>query len=123
MSTTIFYRPVGEKELDLVRASGWKAFPPRLPEQPVFYPVLNQEYAIKIARDWNARDGKSGYVLRFAVESEYLMQFPVQTVGSRIHQEYWIPSERLYEFNNHIVGKIEIVITFHSSQDELVIDP
>lgn len=118
MSTTILYRPVGEKEFDLIRASGWKAFPPRLPEQPIFYPVLNQDYAIKIARDWNARDGKSGYVLRFAVESEFLNQFPVQTVGSRIHQEYWIPSEDLQEFNSHIVGEIEIVNEFHSDQEE-----
>ena|GEM_PF-5137857 len=43
-------RPVGRKELALVRASGFRAFPPRLPGQPFFYPVLNQEYATQIAR-------------------------------------------------------------------------
>jgi hypothetical protein len=34
------YRPVGKKELELIRASGFRAFPPRLPGQPFFYPVL-----------------------------------------------------------------------------------
>jgi hypothetical protein len=42
------YRPVGQKELDLIRELEYRAFPPRLPEQPIFYPVLNQEYAAQI---------------------------------------------------------------------------
>jgi hypothetical protein len=108
------YRPVGEQELDLIRASGWRAFPPRLPEQPIFYPVLGENYAIQIARDWNTRDGGTGSVLRFQVEAEYLAQFPVQTAGSREHREYWIPAEELEEFNSHIVGLIEVVHKFHS---------
>jgi hypothetical protein len=112
MSTTTLYRPTGEKELALIEASGWKKFPPRLPEQPIFYPVLTEEYAIQIARDWNTRDGDTGYVLRFEVESEYLEQFPVQTAGARVHQEYWIPAEQLEEFNQHIVGSIEIIHKF-----------
>jgi hypothetical protein len=33
------FRPTGERELALIRESGWRAFPPRLPEQPIFYPV------------------------------------------------------------------------------------
>ncbi|MDJ0699325.1 MAG: hypothetical protein QNJ07_05670 [Woeseiaceae bacterium] len=41
MSTKTLYRPVGPAELDLIRDSGWQEFPPRLPEQPIFYPVLN----------------------------------------------------------------------------------
>jgi hypothetical protein len=109
---TTLFRPVGEKELELIHASGWRAFPPRLPEQPIFYPVLNEEYATQIARDWNTRDSGTGYVLRFQIESEYLLQFPVQTAGARVHQEYWIPAEELAEFNRHIVGTIEIVSEF-----------
>ena len=73
---TTLYRPTGERELALIRDSGWRAFPPRLPEQPIFYPVLNEEYATQIARGWNTRDGGTGYVLRFQVESDYLEQFP-----------------------------------------------
>jgi hypothetical protein len=109
VETTTLYRPTGEKELALIRASGWREFPPRLPEQPIFYPVVNEDYATLIARDWNTRDGGTGYVLRFKVDTEYLKQYPVQTAGSRIHQEYWIPAERLEEFNRHIVGLVEIV--------------
>jgi hypothetical protein len=112
IETTALFRPTGEKELALVRASGWRTFPPRLPEQPIFYPVLNETYATQIARDWNIRDGGTGYVLRFAVETGYLQQFPVQTAGARVHQEYWIPAEQLDEFNRHIVGSIEILAQF-----------
>jgi hypothetical protein len=112
MQFTNLYRPTGEKELALIRLSGWREFPPRLPEQPIFYPVLEESYATQIARDWNARNGGTGYVLRFAVETEYLAQFPVEIAGSRVHREYWIPAEELAEFNRHIVGLIEIVSEF-----------
>jgi len=112
MNRTTLYRPVGERELELIRDSGWRAFPPRLPEQPIFYPVLDAEYAAQIARDWNTRDSGTGYVLCFQVDSEYLSRFQVQTVGSRIHREYWIPAEELEEFNRHIVGRIRIISEF-----------
>jgi hypothetical protein len=114
MEATTLFRPTGEKELALIRESGWRAFPPRLPEQPIFYPVLNEEYATQIARGWNTRDGGTGYVLRFQVETEYLAQFPVQIAGARIHEEYWIPAGELQEFNRHIVGLIEMVSEFLS---------
>lgn len=110
--TTTLFRPVGEKELDLIRDSGWRKFPPRLPEQPIFYPVLHEEYASQIASQWNVREGGIGFVVRFEVESKYLHAFSVQTVGSRVHQEYWIPAEELEEFNDHIVGDIEVIHTF-----------
>ena len=45
----ILYRPVGTAELELIHKSGDKEFPPRLPEQPIFYPVLNEQYACEIA--------------------------------------------------------------------------
>ena len=109
---TILYRPVGENELELIRAAAWRAFPPRLPEQPIFYPVLEESYAVQIARDWNTRDGGIGYVLRFAVKTDYLAGHPVQIAGSRVHREYWIPAEELSEFNKHIVGVIELVAEF-----------
>lgn len=112
----MLYRPVGEKELDLIRAADWRAFPPRLPEQPIFYPVLEEGYAVQIARDWNTRDGGVGYVLRFDVKTEYLSKYPVQTAGARVHREYWIPAEDLEEFNRHIVGQIEILHRFCPSE-------
>jgi hypothetical protein len=112
---TALYRPVGPKELDLVRQSGFREFPPRLPEQPFFYPVLNEEYAIQIARDWNARDAGSGYVLRFEVRSEFLSTYDVHVVGSSIHREYWIPAAELDAFNRNIVGVIEVVAEFRNA--------
>src|SRR5215211_3855087 len=112
--TTLLFRPVGQKELELIRKSGFVAFPPRLPEQPIFYPVLNEEYATQIARDWNANHNldKVGYVTRFYVRRECLKRYEIQTAGSSVHREYWIPAEDLAEFNRNIVGKIEVVAEF-----------
>src|SRR3982750_4293909 len=97
--TVVLYRPVGKNELALIRESGNTRFPPRLPEQPIFYPVLNEEYAAQIARDWNAPSKGVGYVMRFRVKAAFPQRYPVQTVGGRVHQEYWIPAEDLAEFN------------------------
>jgi hypothetical protein len=112
--TTTLYRPTGEKELELIRESGWQAFPPRLPEQPIFYPALEESYAVQIASDWNTRDGGTGYVLRFDIETEYLSKFPVQIVGARVHREYWIPAEELPAFNRHILGAIKVIAEFRA---------
>jgi len=106
------YRPVGAKELELIKQSDYERFPPRLPEQPIFYPVLTKEYAIKIARDWNAKRDGIGHVLRFRIDSKFLDRYDVQTAGGRDHQEYWIPAEELEAFNDAIVGKIKVIQTF-----------
>ena len=114
-ATTTLFRPVGRKELELIAESGHRAFPPRLEGQPLFYPVLNREYATKIARDWNTKDAASGYagfVTRFEVETDYLARFDAHVVGGSMCQEYWIPAEQLDEFNRHIVGRIEVVEEF-----------
>src|SRR5687767_7745954 len=98
MSVITLYRPVGPEELKLIEHSGWRAFPPRLPEQPIFYPVVQKEYAMKIARDWNVAASGAGLVTRFVVDAEYLNQFPIEHAGGGEHSEYWIPAERLEEF-------------------------
>ena len=112
MKTVTLYRPVGPVERQLIEESGWLKFPPRLPEQPIFYPVMNEEYAIQIARDWNVRDSGAGYVTRFGVEEKFLLRYPVRRVGGSRHTELWVPAEELEEFNRHIVGKIEIIAEF-----------
>ncbi len=94
-----------------------RAFPPRLPEQPIFYPVTTEAYAVKIARDWNVRASGSGFVTRFAVRRDFLDAYEVQTAGGRAHQEYWIPAEELGRFNRAIVGRIEVVAEFHGEGD------
>lgn len=115
MNLTKLWRPVGGKELILIQESG--KFPPRLPGQPIFYPVLSFEYAEKIARDWNTKDTASdfvGYVTVFEVETDYLSKFEVQEVGGRFASEYWIPAEELEEFNSHIVGEIKVVAEYRA---------
>lgn len=116
--TVTLYRPTGKNELALIEANGFTAFPPRLPEQPIFYPVLNEEYATQIARDWNAKFNadKVGYVTKFVVRKEFLDNYEVQVVGGSTHEEYWIPAEDLEEFNRNIVGKIEVVAVFSGNQ-------
>ena len=116
MRTIKLFRPVGQLEFDLIAASGFKSFPPRLPEQPIFYPVLTEEYATQIARDWNTKDersGYTGYVLEFDVDSEYLTRFDIQKAGSSKHLEYWIPAQELQEFNDQICGAIRVVSKLH----------
>ncbi|RTQ53372.1 ADP-ribosylation/crystallin J1 [Hymenobacter gummosus] len=114
--TITLYRPVNQAELDLIAQSGWRAFPPRLPEQPIFYPVTNEAYAAQIARDWNVPYYGVGYVLRFAVVADYAARFPVQNVGGPEHDELWVPAEELAEFNQHIVGLIEVTQTFRREE-------
>ena len=112
MECVTLFQPVGPKELELIAASGWKEFPPRLPGQPIFYPVTNEAYAMQIARDWNVKESGAGFVTKFSVRAEYLSRYPTQKVGGAIHTEYWIPAEDLVEFNSNIVGLIEAIAEF-----------
>lgn len=107
------YRPVGLEELALIWDSGCREFPPRLPEQPIFYPVTSAEYATQIARDWNTKASSfAGYVTSFDVDEDYLAKFERHVVGAAIHQEYWIPAEQLPDFNQAIRGLIEVDAAF-----------
>ncbi|WP_110367507.1 ADP-ribosylation/crystallin J1 [Chryseobacterium sp. CBTAP 102] len=115
MKTTTLYRPVGEKEMILIIESGFKEFPPRLEWQPIFYPVLNEEYASEIAEKWNTRDEAGnylGFVTRFDVLEEAAAQYPAQNVGAQNHNELWVPSEELDSFNKAIVGNIKVTKVF-----------
>ena len=119
MKLTTLYRPVGQKELDLIKDSGFKKFPPRLEWQPIFYPVMNQHYAEQIALEWNTKDefsGYAGYVTAFDLPEDYLQQFPVQNVGGEIHNELWIPAEQLEEFNNNIIGEIRVLKSYFGTK-------
>jgi hypothetical protein len=107
-AVTTLWRPVGPEELDLLRQAGWRAWPPRLPEQPGFYPVLDEDYAIRIAQDWNVPHSGVAYVTRFQVQSSYLRRYPVRDSMS----ELWIPATDLAELNAHLVGLIEVVHEF-----------
>lgn len=123
MTTRTLYRPDGLAELRLMEAADMRWFPKRLPEQPIFYPVLNREYARKIARDWNTKDTNGcpcevGFVTEFDVQLAYLMRFEEQQVGDTIHRELWIPAEELETFNDHIVGQIRVIDVFYGEKYE-----
>src|SRR5215216_4657987 len=106
----MLYRPVGLQELALIYDSGMKAFPARLPQQPIFYPVLQLEYARQTASNWNAKNGDfAGYVTEFKVEEEYIGRFETHTVGESQYQELWISAEEIEEFNKHITGHIKVL--------------
>ena len=112
------YRPVGPEELALIHGNGFRSFPPRLPEQPIFYPVLSEAYAVKIARDWNVKASGAGYVTRFSVRRAFILRYPVQNAGGSEHQEYWIPAEDMPAFNANIVGLIEVIAEFRGQEGE-----
>lgn len=117
---TTLYRPVGQAELDLIRASGFREFPPRLPAQRFFYTVTNEKYATHIAQDWNSNDpdsGFAGYVLRFDVRSSFLGHYEVHTVGDSHRREYWIPAADLKEFNRNIVGHLQVLASYKSQAE------
>ena len=107
--TVTLYRPAGPAEMELVRGSAFRRWPPRLEGQPIFYPVTNLEYAREIASKWNAKEDGVGYVTRFMVLKTFMDRYQVQVVGARHHSEWWIPAEDLEELNSNIVGSIEIV--------------
>jgi hypothetical protein len=111
-ATITLWRPVGPKELALIAETDYQEFPPRLPDQPIFYPVLNEDYARKIASNWNAKHDGGGYVTRFQVEKQFIDRYTVQQVGGETILEYWIPAEDLASFNEHIVGDIEVIAEY-----------
>ena len=117
----ILYRPVGSAELSLIQQSGYKKFPPRLPEQPIFYPVLNEKYAQEIAERWNVKDTQDhkGYITQFEVDDDYCSKFEVHTVGRYYHKELWVLADELDIFNQHIIGKIKVICEFSDVNPDL----
>lgn len=115
IAATTLYRPVGQPELDLIEASGWRRFPARLDWQPIFYPVLSESYATRIASEWNTRyaaNGSVGYVTRFDVETRYVRQFEPHSVGGQDLVELWVRADELDDFNDHIVGMITVIAEY-----------
>ena len=119
MKTITLYRPVGLLELELIVESKFLAFPPRLEWQPIFYPVLNEQYAIEIATRWNLDDegsGYSGFVTAFDIPETYFKRFKVENVGGHHHNELWVPAEELKNFNAQIIGEIRITKQYYGKQ-------
>lgn len=103
------YRPVGPIELELIEKLDWKRFPPRLEEQPFFYPVTNIEYAKEISF-WNKNNYGIGYILEFKILETYILKYKIRCVGiPGLHEEYWIPANELEDFNDNIIDDIKII--------------
>lgn len=122
----LLFRPVGLRELELVAAADWRAWPPRLPGQPIFYPVLNRPYAEQIARDWNTVDeasGFAGFVTEFELPDDYAARFERRVVGAALHEELWVPAEELAELNAHLVGPIRALEAFYGERFAGTVDP
>lgn len=113
----VLYRPTGPDELALVKAAGFRRWPPRLPEQPIFYPVTNERYAREIAVRWNIKDSGAGYVTRFRVPNTFMDHYPVQKVGGAHHTEWWVPAEELDALNDAIVGTIDVIGEYRRDPD------
>lgn len=112
METTVCFRPTGPAELKLLEQAGFRRWPPRLPDQPIFYPVTNERYAAEIASRWNVKASGAGYVTRFRVSREFMDRYEIHVVGAAHHTEWWIPAEDLEALNDHIEGKIEVIASF-----------
>jgi hypothetical protein len=109
------YRPVGQAEMDLIPASRFREFPPRLPDQPIFYPVLTEEYATQIARGWNTKDERSGCV-GYCCDFKCRRSFSVSTTCLLLEAESTANTGfPLRELNANIVGEIELVSEFHGA--------
>ena len=117
METTKLYRPVNKAELDLIQESNWKRFPPRLPDQPIFYPVTNQEYASQITTEWNLPSYKNGFVTEFQLSNKYLSKFKVEKVGLDHYTELWVPAEELEEFDSEIIDRIKVIEAYNSNSN------
>ena len=111
VETITMFRPTGKNELQLVIDSGYKRWPPRLPEQPIFYPVTNEQYAIEV-NNWNVKSKGIGYVTKFEVRAGFVERYSIETVGAKHHTEWWIPAEDLEELNDNIVGLIQVIGTY-----------
>lgn len=120
IETVALYRPTGPKELALLLAGGFRRWPPRRAEQPIFYPVTSDEYAIQIAREWNVPASGAGYVTRFYVRKTFMDRYPTHQVGGARHTEWWIPADELESLNDNIIGQIEVIHAFASAEDAAV---
>ena len=79
-----------------------------MPDQPIFYPVTNEQYAYEVNK-WNVTQYGRGYITRFDVRKSFMDRYKVETVGDSGHTEWWIPAEHLEKLNDNIVGLIEVI--------------
>ncbi|HWS36466.1 MAG TPA: ADP-ribosylation/crystallin J1 [Actinoplanes sp.] len=109
VETTALWRPAGPRELDLIRASGWRRWPPVPLERLYFYPILSESFAVTGAQHWTSSDSGVRYVLRIHVETDFVGRYSTRSFGGSAAPMLWVPAEDMDEFNAHVVGLIEVV--------------
>jgi hypothetical protein len=81
------------------------------------HPVLSEDYAVKITRNWNVPGSGAGYVARFEVLKSFIDGYRIEEAGGRAHREYWIPAADMDALNAAIVATIELVAAFGEGTD------
>ena len=118
------YRPVGPGQLAAIIAADWRAFPSQWSNQPFFFPLMDQAYAERVAQQWNVHNSGSGFVLRFRVCKRFLADYEPKRIGGPSNWEYRIPAAELAQFNQHIMGTIELVEAYFAEQlQETTLEP
>ena len=110
--STCLYKSLTPAQFAGVIQSDWRELAAESPDQKMFYPKLNRQYAEMVARMLNLAHYNAAYVVKFNVNALFLARYEIQTVAYDEHQEYKIPIEDLPLLNCHIVGIIEVVSAF-----------
>ncbi|MFI0482542.1 HEAT repeat domain-containing protein [Actinomadura sp. 9N215] len=78
--------------------------------------MLNEAYAVKIARDLYVPVSGAGFVTRFEfdADAEFARRYPVRRTGDGTIRELRVPVEDLAEFNARLAGPIHVVHEFHA---------
>ncbi len=50
--------------------------------------------------------------MRFNIKNGYAGKFQKEIVRGKQHEELWIPAEELVEFNNNIIGHIDVIAAY-----------
>lgn len=119
------YRPVGLYEMSKILDLKGEEFPKEFFNHSLCRVIVNLDYALKVARDWNAKDRNSGYagfVIEFEVNKSFIDNYTVQCVGKNNGLEYLIPANQISIFNYNIKGKIKIQDAFFGD-DYIGINP
>ncbi|RYD52190.1 MAG: ADP-ribosylation/crystallin J1 [Sphingobacteriales bacterium] len=112
-AVTTLYHTVSESGLQALQTLRWRGLPPCA--EAAFYPALTRQFALETTRLWKLPEWGTGYLTRFKISARYVRDFEVQSLSGEVYEELWVPTEELGAFNQHIVGKIEVLQVLHGS--------
>ncbi len=113
------YRPVTVQEYEAIAAKDFAGFPKQRNDRPLLTLLLSYEGAKQIARHLHTPTGEDDvYVLSCMVDDAYIRQFPVQNAGDINRRALWLAAEETDIFNQHLIGKIQVVEHFQPAPEE-----